>query len=47
MYEFTVVPPSLFAPDGTFYKIFDKTDLAAELRKQQHYQLYAIKFPIA
>ena len=47
MYEFTVVPPSLFAPDGTFYKIFDKADLAAELRKQQHYQLYAIKFPIA
>ena len=36
MYEFIVVPPSLFAPDGTFYKTSDKADLAAELRKLQN-----------
>ena len=36
MYEFTVVPPSLFAPDGTFYKTSDKADLAAELKKLQN-----------
>ena len=36
MYEFTVVSPSLFAPDGTFYKTSDKADLAAELRKLQN-----------
>ena len=36
MYEFTVLPPSLFAPDGTFYKTSDKADLAADLRKPQN-----------
>ena len=36
MYEFTVVPSSLFAPDDTFYKTSDKADLAAELRKLQN-----------
>ena len=36
MYEFTVVPPSLFAPDGTFYKTSDEADPAVELRKLQN-----------
>ena len=36
IYEFTVVPPSLFAPDGAFYKASDKADLAAKLRKLQN-----------
>ena len=36
MYEFTVVLPALFAPDSTFYKTSDKSDLAAELRKLQN-----------
>ena len=36
MYELTVVPPSLFAPDDIFYKTSDKEDLAAELRKLQN-----------
>ena len=31
MYEFTVVPSSLFAPDGTFYKTSDRADFAAEV----------------
>ena len=35
IYEFTVVPPSLFAPDGSFYKTTDKADVASELRKLQ------------
>ena len=35
MYEFTVVPSSLFAPVGSFYKTTDKSDGAAELRKLQ------------
>ena len=36
MHEFTVVLPSLFAPDSTFYKTSDKADLAADLRKLQN-----------
>ena len=36
MYEFTVVPSSLFAPDGTFYKTSDRADFAAEVRKLQN-----------
>ena len=36
IYEFTVVPPSLLAPDGAFYKASDKADLATELRKLQN-----------
>ena len=36
MYEFTIVPSSLFAPDGIFYKTSDKAGLAAELRKLQN-----------
>ena len=35
IYDFTVVPPSLFAPDGPFYKTTDKADVASELRKLQ------------
>ena len=34
-YEFTVVPPSLFGPDGSFYKETKKADLANELRPLQ------------
>ena len=39
MYEYTVVPPSLFAPDVSFYKTFDEADLAAELSKLQNKDL--------
>ena len=39
MYEYTVVPPSLFAPDVSFYKTSDEADLAAELSKLQNKDL--------
>ena len=39
MYEYTVVLPSLFAPDVSFYKTSDEADLAAELSKLQNKDL--------
>ena len=35
LYEFIVVPPSLFTSDGTFYKNSDKSDIAEQLYKLQ------------
>lgn len=35
IYELTEVQPSLFPPDGSFYKIADKADLMSEFRKLQ------------
>ena len=35
MYKFTVALPSLFTPDGSFYKTTDKADVTVELRKLQ------------
>ena len=38
MYEFTVVPPSLFCPDGSFYKEQEKSVMAEALRELQNKQ---------